>query len=152
LEYLLDKEVEYIVHAGDICSQRNIDALKATHKPFVLVRGNNDHRLSDPSIQQEPYYFKIKEHTFKLMHLPYYLTPDSDVVIFGHTHHHKIEQKGGSLFLNSGEVCAREKELTEVMVLDVLDEEYRVTRAYRKPNSKIWIEQKSSFGRGKIAQ
>lgn len=145
LKYLLDNDVEYIIHAGDICTQSNINDLKNTQKPFVLVRGNNDHRLQDPSIKQEPYYFKIKEHKFKLMHLPYYLTPDSDIVIFGHTHHAKIEQKGGSLFLNSGEVCAREKDLSEVMILDILPNQYRVTRAYRKPTSNIWIEQVQEF-------
>lgn len=147
LNYLMQNEVEYIIHAGDICTQSNIDDLKSTKKPFVLVRGNNDHRLDDPSIKQEPYYFKIKEHSFKLMHLPYYMTPDSDIVIFGHTHHAKIEQKGGSLFLNSGEVCAREKDLSEVMILDILQEEYHVTRAYRKPSSNIWIEEKREFSK-----
>jgi len=147
LKYLLENGVEYIIHAGDICTQSNIDALKATKKPFVLIRGNNDFRIDDPIIKQEPYYFKIKEHKFKLMHLPYYLTPDSDIVIFGHTHHAKIEQKGGTLFLNSGEVCAREKDLTEVMILDILEDQYHVTRAYRKPSSNIWIEEKKEFKR-----
>ncbi|MBN2825637.1 MAG: YfcE family phosphodiesterase [Campylobacterales bacterium] len=147
LNYLLQKEVEYIVHAGDICTQSNIDALKNTQKPFVLVRGNNDRRLQDASIKQEPYYFKIKEHTFKLMHLPYYLTPDSDIVIYGHTHHHHIQYKGDTLFLNSGEVCAREKELSEVMVLEISDTHYQVIRAYRKPSSGIWIEEIQKFTR-----
>jgi len=147
LKYLVEKEVEYIIHAGDICTQGNIDDLKATQKPFVLVRGNNDFSLSDGAIKQEPYYFKIKEHTFKLMHMPYYLTPDSDIVIYGHTHHSNIEYKGKTLFLNSGEVCAREKDLSEVMVLDILEDEYLVTRAYRKPSSNIWIEEKQEFAR-----
>ncbi len=147
LRYLVSKEVEYIIHAGDICTQSNIDDLKATQKPFVLVRGNNDRALHDPSIKQEPYYFKIKEHTFKLMHLPYYLTPDSDIVIYGHTHHHTIEHKGGPLFLNSGEVCAREKDLSEVMVLEIANTHYEVTRAYRKPSINIWIEEKQTFVR-----
>ncbi len=147
LRYLLSKEVEYIIHAGDICTQSNIDDLKATQKPFVLVRGNNDRALQDLSIKQEPYYFKIKEHTFKLMHLPYHLTPDSDIVIYGHTHHHTMEHKGGTLFLNSGEVCAREKDLSEVMVLEIANEEYRVIRAYRKPSLNIWIEETHKFNR-----
>ncbi|MBN2824602.1 MAG: YfcE family phosphodiesterase [Campylobacterales bacterium] len=147
LNYLLKKEVEYLIHAGDICTQSNIDALKATQKPFVLVRGNNDRGLSDASIKNEPYCFKIKEHTFKLMHLPYYLTPDSDIVIYGHTHHHAIEYKAGTLFLNSGEVCAREKDLSEVMVLEISNEHYRVIRAYTKPSLGIWIEEISRFER-----
>ena len=81
------------------------------------------------------------------MHLPYHLTPDSDIVIYGHTHHHTMEHKGGTLFLNSGEVCAREKDLSEVMVLEIANEEYRVTRAYRKPSLNIWIEETHKFNR-----
>ena len=35
---------------------------------------------------QEPHYFKLAKTKFKLMHLPFFMSPDSEVVIYGHTH------------------------------------------------------------------
>jgi predicted phosphodiesterase len=59
------------------------------------------------------------------MHHPYFLTPDCDVVIYGHLHKFECEKRK-ALFLNPGEICAREKPLIESALLDTktLEVEY----------------------------
>ncbi|SHO81674.1 hypothetical protein MNB_SV-15-1220 [hydrothermal vent metagenome] len=148
LEFLLSCDVEYIIHAGDIVLEEHIEAIKKCGLPFVIVAGNNDnHLLNHINIKQEPYYFKIQDIKFKLMHIPYYLTPDSDIIISGHTHKSLVEYVNGKLFLNSGEVCAREKYLSEVMVLDISDEVYEVNIYNREPSSKKWNSDIKRFER-----
>ncbi len=127
---LLDKGAEYIIHAGDICEYDTLEYIKNTNLPYVAVYGNNDahmvqyHELFN--LHKEPYYFKIKDVKFKLMHLPFYLTPDSDVVIFGHTHTFEAKMHQNTLFLNPGEVCAREKPLSESVLLTIDEKSYTV--------------------------
>ena len=62
------------------------------------------------------------------MHLPYHLIPDVDIVIFGHTHiFEKKDYKNKTLFINPGEVCAREKPLIECVKLEIKENEYIIT-------------------------
>jgi predicted phosphodiesterase len=70
------------------------------------------------------------------MHLPYHLTPDSDIVIFGHTHEFECDYKNKTLFLNPGEVCAREKPLIECAKLEINENEYIITRYYKNINEE----------------
>jgi len=142
IEMLKSKGAQYLLHAGDLEIQENLDILKNSGLPYVSVFGNNDSNLIQYSnhynINQEPYYFKIKEGTFKLMHIPNYLTPDSDVVIFGHTHNFYQEYNNNTLFINPGEVCARNKDLTQCVLLEIQEDKYIIEYNYKKPESTIW--------------
>ncbi len=130
IDLLIKKGVEYLIHAGDICEYDTIEYIKNTGLPYVAVYGNNDAHMvqyhSDFNLHKEPYYFKIQDIKFKLMHLPFYMTPDSDVVIFGHTHIFQAQKQKNTLFLNPGEVCAREKPLSEFVLLDITPEKFLV--------------------------
>ena len=121
VEYLRGLGISYLIHAGDI-GQSVANYLAALPIKTVAVYGNTDTSLQNPGgnliLQKQPYYFKIGSTTFKLMHQPWFLSPDSDVIIYGHLH--KFEcQKAKSLFLNPGEVCAREKPRSECATLDL---------------------------------
>ncbi len=121
VEHLLDQKVAYLIHAGDI-GQKVAEYLATLSVKTIAVYGNTDTLLQPPRgnliLKKQPYYFKIKNTTFKLMHQPWFLTPDSDVIIYGHLH--KFEcQKAKSLFLNPGEVCAREKPRSECAILEL---------------------------------
>ncbi|TLP38547.1 YfcE family phosphodiesterase [Arcobacter arenosus] len=135
---------EYLIHAGDLCLEENLKLLEESELTYVSVFGNNDMSLISISnkynIKQEPYPFKIKETTFKLMHLPYYMTGDCDVVIFGHTHIFESEYKNNTLFLNPGEVCAREKPLVECVLLEIKDNEYIINYYSRDINKKEFLK------------
>ena len=102
---------------------------------------------SNYNIKQEPYYFKIKDTTFKLMHLPYYLTPDSDVVIFGHTHIFECDYKNNTLYINPGEVCAREKPLIECVQLEIKENEYIISRYFKNINEINFTKEEKKYER-----
>lgn len=141
---------EYIIHAGDICKYENLEILKNSGLKTVMVYGNNDFNLvsfgEEFNIKQEPYYFKIDDIKFKLMHLPFYLSPDSDVIIYGHTHIYEAKKMGSTLFLNSGEVCARQKPLIEFLTLEI-GKKFIVERFYKEVNSLGFTKEILEFER-----
>jgi len=151
IDFLVAKKAEYIIHAGDICEYDTIEYIKNTALPYIAVYGNNDAHMiqyhNDFNLHKEPYYFKIKDIKFKLMHLPYYLTPDSDIVIFGHTHIFQAEKQKSTLFLNPGEVCAREKPLSESILLEITDEKYIVNYFAKEIPTGTMKEKRYEFQR-----
>lgn len=142
IDMLKSKGAQYLVHAGDLEIVENLKLLKASKLPYISVFGNNDQNLIQYSslynIQTEPYYFKIQDIRFKLMHLPYYLTPDTDIVIFGHTHQFECEVKNSTLFINPGEVCARNKNISESVLLEITSDKYIIEYNYKKPENNNW--------------
>ena len=151
IDFLKEKGSQYLIHAGDLCIEENLQLLKDSGLIYVSVFGNNDTGLISVSnkytIKQEPYYFKIKDIKFKLMHLPYHLTPDTDVVIFGHTHKFESECKNGTLFVNPGEVCAREKPLIECVFLEINENEYIISYYFKNTNKEFFEKEEYKYER-----
>ena len=139
---LKSKGAQYIVHAGDLEIKENLDLLKNSGLVYVSVFGNNDYNLfqyqNEYKIFKEPYFFSIQNSKYKLMHIPNHLTPDSDIIIYGHTHIFKTEYINNTLFLNPGEICARDTAYTECVLLEVSDEVYTVQYYYKKPQDTQW--------------
>ena len=127
---LLENGADFFIHAGDIVEPQTLDILEASQKKYIAVYGNNDAHLKEYHdryhLVQEPYYFKLANTKFKLMHLPFYMNNDAEVIIFGHTHKFKAEFVEGSLFLNPGEICARKKPISECVLLEILDDTFIV--------------------------
>lgn len=145
IDTLVKNGAEFIIHAGDICEFETLELLRDCGVKYVAVYGNNDAHLTQFhnsfNLVQEPYHFKIAQTKFKLMHLPFYMSPDADVVIFGHTHMFDADFKGNTLFLNSGEVCARNKPISEWAMLEVTKQNFFVTH-YTRANRSDTIEEK----------
>ena len=151
IDFLKEIKSDYLVHAGDLCVEKNLKLLEESELKYIAVFGNNDRYLldltSNYNIKQEPYYFKIKDTTFKLMHLPYYLTPDSDVVISGHTHIFECDYKNNTLYINPGEVCAREKPLIECVQLEIKENEYIISRYFKNINEINFTKEEKKYER-----
>lgn len=151
IDFLKSKGAQYLIHAGDLCLRENLELLKSSSLPYVCVYGNNDNSLvhlsNEFKIETEPYHFKIKDIKFKLMHLPFYLNGDSDVVIYGHTHIFESDYKGGTLFLNPGEICAREKPLIECVLLEINPNEYIINYYSRNINEKEFLKKEIKYER-----
>ncbi len=152
LDLLISKGATYIIHAGDLQIEANLKLLKDTGLPYVSVFGNNDYSLTHLSneykIEKEPYLFKIEDIKFKLMHLPFYLNSgDSDVVIYGHTHIYETEYNNNTLFLNPGEVCARDKPIIESVLLEINDNEYIINYYSRNTAEKDFIKEEIRYER-----
>ncbi len=75
------------------------------------------------------------------MHLPFYLLPDAEVIIYGHTHKSSVEFVNNTLYINSGEVCARSKPVSEWAMLEMKEDEFIVT-LYTRQNKDDVIEKK----------
>ena len=133
---------KYLLHLGDLELEENLAGLKQSGLPYAAVFGNNDIALrgleANYRISKEPYYLKIKDIKIKMMHMPYYMSADSDIVLFGHLHKFSVEYRNETLFLNPGEVCARNKNLTECVLLEVEKRNYRVNYFYKEPNANSW--------------
>lgn len=153
LEMLLENGAEFIVHAGDICEVQTLELLKHCGKKYVVVYGNNDAHLvpfhNDYNLVQEPYYFKLADTTFKLMHLPFYMAPDTEVILFGHTHQFESEFNNSTLFLNPGEVCARNKPVSGCTMLEVSKKHFEVTHFFRDKKADAFDAKKYKYTRGK---
>jgi predicted phosphodiesterase len=81
------------------------------------------------------------------MHLPYHLTPDSDIVIFGHTHMFECEYTNKTLFVNPGEVCAREKPLIECVILEINENEYIISYYFKNINENNFKKEEYKYER-----
>ncbi|MCT7626828.1 YfcE family phosphodiesterase [Aliarcobacter butzleri] len=151
VELFKNERCEYLIHAGDFCCEKNLQLLKESNLKYIVVFGNNDRDLFDLAskynIKSEPYYFKIEDLKFKLMHLPYHLTSDSNIVIFGHTHKFHCEYTNKTLFLNPGEVCAREEPIISCMQLEINENEYIITRYFRNINENNFMKEEFKYER-----
>jgi len=151
ITFLKNKGVKYLIHAGDLCVEENLKLLKESNLPYVSVFGNNDSSLLQfafkYNIEKEPHYFKIEDIKFKLMHMPFYLIGDTDVVIFGHTHTFASEYKNKTLFLNPGEVCAREKPYIEFALLEINENEYIIHHYSKEESTKNFKEEEIIYER-----
>ncbi|MCX6050934.1 MAG: metallophosphoesterase family protein [Campylobacterales bacterium] len=151
LDMLIENGAEFIIHAGDIVAPEVLELLKNSTKKYVAVYGNNDAHLVQHheayNLVQEPYYFKLAQTRFKLMHLPFYMTPDADIVIYGHTHVFSSEFINGTLFLNPGESCARDKNISECVMLEIQEDTFLVTYYKRKKKTDTFEAQEFSYER-----
>jgi len=151
IDLLIANGAEYLIHAGDICEREVLEYMLQSKLPYIAVYGNNDAHMVQHhrsfNLVQEPHHFKIKEHVFKLMHLPYYMNPDADIVIFGHTHTFECDYKNNTLFLNPGEACARNKPVSECVMLNITDEQYKVEAFSRPLKTQEWKIQHINFER-----
>ncbi len=139
---LKELRIEYLIHAGDIGSEEILSLMERMEVPYTAVFGNNDFHLRGLerryNLFLEPHYFKIEDRVVKLMHMPYYLTPDSDIIIYGHLHKFQLEFIKGRVFLNPGEICARNKPYSEFAILDIIGDGYAVEYFYRHVDSREW--------------
>jgi putative phosphoesterase len=151
IDFLIDKGVDYIIHAGDIVQVEVLQYLKASGIVYLAVYGNNDKHLinvhEEFNLVQEPYYFKIQDITFKLMHHPYFMSPDVDVVIYGHTHISHSQYSGSTLFINPGEISARDRPTSTVAILEIDEREYVLSMYDRKLKSKHWTKRENRYQR-----
>lgn len=153
IESLIKDGAEFLVHAGDIVELDILNLLKESGVRYVAVYGNNDAHLaehySEFKLVQEPYYFKLEDTNFKLMHLPFYLLPDAEVIIYGHTHKSNVEFVNNVLYINSGEVCARNKPTSEWAMLEMKEDEFIVTLYTRQNKDDVIVKKEIRFKRDK---
>ncbi len=145
IKKLKSEGAKYLIHAGDIVKEDTLKLLEKSSLPYSAVLGNNDKNLvglqKKYKLFTEPYHFAIKKHSIKLMHHPYYLNPDADIIVYGHTHYFESQKTKKAFFINPGEVCGRKKQLCECALLKVSKSTFKVKRFYTKLDKLKWIEE-----------
>lgn len=143
IDTLIADGAEFLIHAGDIVEKEVLELMRDSGLRYIAVYGNNDMHLAefhnDFNLVQEPHTFKLAGKSFKLMHIPFYMLPDTDIIIFGHTHKEYIEFLNNTLFINSGEACARDTSISRWSMLEINGNEYIVT-SYSRANKSETIE------------
>ena len=124
------RDCSYIFHAGDITQEEILDELGQLGGLYAVL-GNNDRgpvarRLS------RALSFELEGISFYMVHDPRDVTWKLDgvqVVVTGHTHHYRCEEKDGRLWLNPGS-CGRSRFGGEVTmaVMTVENGEYEVEK------------------------
>lgn len=108
LAELCDSDI--IVHAGDIGDPEILDQLGAI-APVYAVRGNNDYAdWADAVPEVEMFEFAGK--TIYMVHDPADVDIDPEaagvsLIVTGHTHLPKLEERDGVIFLNPGSAGPR---------------------------------------------
>jgi putative phosphoesterase len=115
-----------IIHAGDVGKLEILDALR-TIAPVVAVRGNID-RGAQFDVLPEDAVVEIDRHRVYVLHDIAQLDRDPaadglSVVIYGHSHVPKIEQRDGVLFLNPGSAGPRRFKLPITLALLTLQDD-----------------------------
>ena len=153
INLLVDEGAEYIIHAGDIVKEEILDLIVSTNLPYTCVIGNNDFHLREVmdnyNLYSEPHYFKIKDTRFKLMHHPLYMSPDADIIVYGHTHIYDCDYKNGKLFLNPAEVCARDSDISSCIMLKIDDDKYKITYYTREVGKTEWHKRVTTYQKEK---
>ena len=129
------KDVDLILHAGDLTSPRVIEELE-TIAPVMAVQGNMD-RVNGIDLPQaktlEAEGLKIgmihgevypRADTQQLVYLAKEL--DVDILVSGHSHQPKIEKKDGVLLINPGSPIVPRLADRTVMLLEINNKEVDV--------------------------
>ena len=154
IDHLLQEGAEFLIHAGDIVKEEMLMQLKQSKVRYLAVYGNNDPHLAEVhnryKLVQEPHYFKLAGTRFKLMHLPFYMSADAEIVIFGHTHTFECDFKNGTLYLNPGEACARSKPVSECAMLEITPDMLSVTHYTRPLERETFSAHHFTFERERV--
>ena len=91
--------VDEIWHLGDVCEEPILDQLRVLNSNLTVVLGNNDTNLDYPLT------LDLDRHgeRFHLVHIPpRRMPPNSDWLLFGHTHRPTDEMHEGIHLFNPG--------------------------------------------------
>lgn len=102
------KNTDAVIHAGDIVGIKAYEEIKKLNKHLYAVCGNMDILLTG---LPQKLTFKLEELTISVTHGDTYANlynglvydfPDSDIVVFGHTHHPYSKTVGKTHLINPG--------------------------------------------------
>ena len=124
--------VERVIHTGDISQAKTLDVLATLNAPLTGVFGNNDQEREslETAISRHGMEFfdpplELSWHGRRILvvHDPLELegvhTTEQHLVLHGHTHLQRIEQRHGQLIFNPGECAGHMKGYNAIGVVDL---------------------------------
>jgi len=124
--------VARVIHTGDISQAKTLDVLAGLEAPMTGVFGNNDEERESlvEAVERHGMEFvdpplELNWHNRQILvvHDPLELagvhTDEQDLVLHGHTHRQRIEQRDGQLIFNPGECAGHMKGYNAIGVVDL---------------------------------
>ena len=126
------KQVDMVIHAGDMIDLRVIDELKSVCAKVLAVAGNMDHQeVRDKYPSKE--LFEVAGLKIGVMHgwgsefnllsvlKTAFKADNPDIIIFGHSHKAMNEQIGATLFFNPGSATDATAEYNSYGIITIKD-------------------------------
>lgn len=121
-------QYDYIIHAGDIGSKACYEELKSLSIPLYMIKGNCDIG-SYAKYLPETLSFRILNTSFYLIHdksrLPAFIS-ESDVVVFGHTHHATLYKSFNTTYCNPGSANAIKSTSPSFACMEISDTDFQI--------------------------
>lgn len=124
--------VARVIHTGDISQAKTLDVLAALEAPLTGVFGNNDEERDSLVAAIETHSMEFVDPPLELnwhnrsilvVHDPLELegvhSTEQDLVLHGHTHRQRIEQRDGQLIFNPGECAGHMKGYNAIGIVDL---------------------------------
>lgn len=125
------KNCDYLIHAGDIGNEECYHAIFDLHIPSYLVKGNCDWG-NYAAFMPETLAFHIDGIAYYLIHdqnrLPLALPEETNLVIFGHTHHYTLFERQGRTYLNPGSLSDGRGDAKSFVILETAGGNFQVKR------------------------
>jgi len=137
VEFFNSRDVDLVMHAGDIVSPFTADAFKELNCDMILIYGNNDgdklylkERFRNiGTFFLDPYMAEIAGVKIAMTHKPEIveaLATKYDIVIYGHTHEKDVRNEGDALIVNPGECCGYLTGVKSVAVISLEKKEAKI--------------------------
>ncbi len=115
VNFFNEKQVDYVIHAGDLIAPFTAREIKRLVCPYEIVLGNNDgeilglYKIYDGHVHQPPFHIELNGRSILVLHDPIlvkdlYQKTRYDLIIYGHDHEAFIDKlEDGTLIVNPGE-------------------------------------------------
>lgn len=131
VEVFNEREVDLVIHAGDIISPFCAEEFLKLKCEFISIFGNNDgdkvalKQILQYRINEPPYFVKVHGLRILVIHNAeeilkvIELSDDYDFLIYGHSHKTDVHMAGKTLVVNPGEACGYLTGKSTIGILDV---------------------------------
>jgi putative phosphoesterase len=123
-----DRNIEFLIHCGDIVSPFAAAPLKKLKCDYIGVFGNNDgdhlmiNKVAGNKFFKAPKKLELEDKSFIIFHEPFIfedIDEQIDFVLYGHTHKRDLRNKGKQLILNPGTVSGYLVQESTISVVDI---------------------------------
>ena len=129
-----DKDIELVIHTGDITNSKSLERFSRLNVNLIGVYGNNDKnelglddvaRKKNFEFQSPPKLVTLSCRRIAIFHEPDDIenflarNKDIDIILHGHTHRYRNENKNGTLIFNPGESAGMQKDKNAIGIVDL---------------------------------
>ena len=125
---------DLVIHTGDISLPKSLLAFRELKCPLIAVIGNNDveEKINleksaekfDCDLFEEPLLLNLEGKRISVLHHPDLITErmleSNDIILHGHTHRFRLEEKLDCIIFNPGECAGFMKGKNSIGLVDLI--------------------------------